>query len=608
LKRVVIRSIVAAATVTVLLAVTAGFLVRWTVTDPKLRSRIVHYVAASSGLSTEAAGPIRLRFLPRPAVELHSVTMRGANGAVSLDADSLVGNLSFPAMLMGRLRVAKTILNQPTMVFDLDRLMPLLEVLVQPPQDDLATEPAAAPLAFLHTGGVTFRSGVLRVRSHDPRRDTLVTDIWATLEWPADGSGASLNGAARLHGVRGTLAATLDSPGTLLRGGDSGAYIRLKSPTLDLVGDGTFSARGANRAVGRLTASTPNLPVFLRSVGTPSPELDRIREAKLSAEATVADGTLALSNMRLSLDAMLFEGAMAFADHAGHPSLAGTLATEAIDVGPFLAALPSPLSPDQAWSTVPFDTRSVAYEDIDLRISASRARLGRLEFEDGGLSLQSGGGRMELSLGEARAYDGLFKGRLVAKLDGDVTEVRADATVSQFDLKALAQDFGMGRQLTGTTTGHLTLEGRGRNMAELVGSLSGRGQVGVHNGDIGPELVAMLVHPTEDLAGASSQAIPLDQAEFDSASLGFEVSQGLATVVDGWILRPDFRALVAGSCLLAAQQAELTAQVTSGDDPSVPPAPASRITVAGSWRDLKLTRRPTTLALPSGPRPALATP
>ena len=584
-----IRTILACAVLCVVAACAAGFLVRWPLVAGVWRARAIRLIETSSGLSVRNAGPMSLVLLPRPVVTLSGLVMEGPNGTVSIDAGAATGTLSLLGLAAGHLRVVQTALVRPTIVIDLDHVGPILAGLLRAREGTAGESPPGQ--AFLHTDGLVVRSGVIRLLSKDDGRDTLLTDVTAAFEWPRDESGATLNGNAAWRGEPVSVGLMLDAPAEWMAGRASTGYAHVKTTLLDLTASGTIAGQDALTGSGWLTASSANLPGFLRMVGTPLPQLDKIQQGRLSGKVTLADRELSMSGVQLGLDAMLFEGALSFNAAAGHAGIAGTLATDDIDLGPFLRALPDPLARAGWWSTVPLDTASVANDNIDLRISATKARLGRIVFEDGGLSLQSRDGRMEISLAEARVYDGLFKGRVVAQAIGDATQIRADATFSQIDLQALAGDIDPGLQISGTSSGHMTIEGMGATPRALVRSLTGHGTVSVRNGSLQADSVPFVTRAETtgpETPPAATQAVP-----FDSAWTDFSVSRGVVSLVDGALLRPDARASVGGWLSLPLQTADLRMVFqTPGDESEAPTGAATAVTLTGTWGDLQLGTGP----------------
>ncbi len=568
-------------------ALTGSFLVRWPVEDVRLRARALRFIESSSGLNVQATGSMTLVLLPRPAVKLRNVGMRGLDGTISLDAESVIATLSLPALFTGHVRVTETTLMEPTVAIDADKLSSLIEAMNQSARPQAAAHPRL--FAFLHTEGLSVRAGLLRVTSHDPSRDALLTEVNGKLEWADDESGFSLNGTADWHGLPAQLSFMLDAPGAWLRGQRSDYYVRVKSPAIDVTSSGRSSNRqGMVDLDGRLTATAASLPTFLRAIGTPLPQLAGVGQAHLQAAVSVQGGALSLSDVELGLDDMLFEGALAVHREAGHPAIAGTLATERINLDPFIRALPSLNADDGHWSPLPFGIKTIAFNDIDLRISASTGKIGPIEFEDGGFSVQSRDGRLELSLGEARAYDGLIKARIVATVDGDTTQVRADATLSQLDVGQLGDALDPSLHLAGTTSGHVALESAGASPAALVGGLTGRGQISVRGGEVGSGLMAAALPgglPVTVAALRPGEALP-----FDSATIGFTLRQGVASVDEGLLARPDLRALFWGAASFADKTADLGAVVAPAEENTAKGgAPIATVRLTGPWRNLAVS-------------------
>ena len=69
--------------------------------------------------------------------------------------------------------------------------------------------------------------------------------------------------------------------------------------------------------------------------------------------------------------------------------------------------------------------------DIDMRISATAARIERVTVEDAAVAALVRGDRLELILDEARAYRGLVKARLLATIGPDGIDAHAELSAKQ---------------------------------------------------------------------------------------------------------------------------------------------------------------------------------
>ncbi len=560
-------------TTLVLCACLVAAFVAWPVTKPWLRDSIARQIERATGFEVTTDGVVSVRLLPRPSVRVAGVSMRGLSGAITLDAVALQARLDWLALCEGQARLAGASLDQPTVAADLDRLHPFLDRLGDRGQ-------SAFIMRLLHTPGLSLRSGVIRLRSSDPRRDTLLTDVTADFSWPVGGAEVTLSGTATWHGVGGAFDVSLDHPDDLMGGGHVLASAAVRSPMLDMEGKGTLFGSGETQASGTLHAATPDLPGFLRAIGRPAPQLGNLQAARLTGTVEVSGDTLSLNDTALTLDSMLFEGALAVRQRGERVSIAGTLATDTIDLGSFLGTLPDLVTPQGQWSEAMLQTSAIADDDIDLRISAQSAKLGDFALQDGSLSLQSGDGRLELSVAEARAYDGLLKGRVVATVAGGTTDLRAEATVSRLDLGALMASAPGRFHASGILTGHTALESHGTTAAQLIAGLSGEGQLALRNGEIGGKLVTAII---QTVPSAMGPAVPLagGSTPFDTATLAFLLRDGVATLNDSWIAWPADRADLVGSASLATQTLDMQARIGTLDNPE-------RYDLTGSWRDLHL--------------------
>jgi AsmA protein len=565
------------------LALTVALLRPWPVRDAAARAGVIARLSAARGFSVKSAGTMAVRLAPHPVIEIKGLAMSGLGGAVSFDADRLEGRLSIASLLRGALDVDSVALDHPTMVVDVDRITPLATAIF-----DASSRPAGTPgnpLRLLQTQGLILRSAVVRLLSSDPGRDMVATGLSVSWACPNDLGTATLSGTATLHGIRFRLRADLSAPGRLSTKEGALASARLESPVLDISFNGMVSAAGGYSAVGRLSAATRDLQAFLRAIGTPAPQLAAIGTASVNGKATISTDTLSIADARLELDSMGFDGALAVHRRPGRPGLAGTFATDRIDLDPFLRALPTMQLPGGGWSDAPLDSRPVADDEIDLRISASHAKVRGLRFEDGSLSMQSGNGRMELSLGEAHAYDGLLKGRVWATAEEGATELHADLNVSRLDLAKLMKDFALPRTLAGTATGHLSLAGRGGSPRDIVASLAGHGQFSIRDG-------AVTARTAEWIAPSFAAAtVPWlsNPRRFESASVSFDARQGVAWLSDGWVLWPDARADVTGTASVLLQQFNLQAQLSPVDDDAASDkTDTAAFALTGPWRHPRL--------------------
>ena len=119
---------------------------------------------------------------------------------------------------------------------------------------------------------------------------------------------------------------------------------------------------------------------------------------------------------------------------------------------PLFRDLAPALTPDGQWNRAPIDAANLDFGDLDLRLSASRARLADA-LENAGFSIMLTNGKLEVTLADAKAYGGTLKGRAdiahgVAGLD-----LRLAANFSDVDSAAFLSDVLQARMFRAMRTG-----------------------------------------------------------------------------------------------------------------------------------------------------------
>ena len=472
----------------------------------------------ATGLSATVAGPATFKLLPRPRIQATLLSVATEDGALQLDAPVIKAELDIPSLLRGVWRLTSATLVEPTATVDLDRL----------PRRAMAG-PAEGSSLLLR-----LRAGVLRTRSASTIGDALLTDIDAAAILPGDGSAVVLSGVTSFRGTTARFAGDLRQPALGLTPEGSPATLQIESPLFSFAADGVLSGGTQEQFVGHASLTAASLPDLLRTLnGIPLPFA--VRRAQVSGDLVAKPHDLSLSNAQVKLDRARFEGTLAWRRDAGRNLVAGTLATDALDID----ALFGGGTDRQALGGLyrrPLDG-SLLDADIDLRVSATTARMDRVSVDDAAVAALVRGDRLELTLDEARAYGGLVKGRLLATLGPAGIDAHADVSAKRLDLASLSESLSGHERVAGALTAHATLDGRGTNLREVVTRLAGSGAIEIEGGR---------------LAGLSlSQAlrrlgrhVPLDAdrrgtpTTFDKATWEVAVRDGVVRIPDGRLTAP----------------------------------------------------------------------
>ena len=236
------------------------------------------------------------------------------------------------------------------------------------------------------------------------------------------------------------------------------------------------------------------------------------------------------------------------------------------------------------WSSEAVSLAAATGGDLDLRLSAGEANLGRLMLEDIAASVLVRPGRVEASLGRAGLYKGTLKGRLSVAGAGGAAEVKAQGTFDRVDVAPLLADLGRSRWVTGQASGQFMLEGGGQSAAEIVRQTSGRTSVTVRQGALVGVGLTDFIKRVEKRPLAASMEWKGGRTTFDLAQVTLNVANGIGEVSDAALTSPSLRASLHGQVSLVERAVALRALVDPTPNPTQ--SPPVVFDVSGGFDDI----------------------
>jgi AsmA protein len=536
----------------------------------------------TTGLSARITGPVHLSFLPQPVVEIANIGLADPSGALRISAQSLTGYLRFMPLLAGRFEIARASLAHPSLVIDLDG---------RPMTSDSAIGRAAESKPdsgthendYTRLGSVDLVGGSARLVSQTAHIDRFIEDVSISIDWPNLGAAAAVTGRFKFRDEQVKLSAWFAKPIELLRGAESDVSLKVDSAVASLVTSGTFDAGSHLQYRGSMETKVASLRRLAELTGHSFPQHGRFADLDLSCDATFGTYTAALSNLRLRLDGNEFEGTLAIQNGDAKPLVSGTLATNYLDLAPFLVGLPDPLLDGQRWNPAPIDTADLGFADLDLRVSATRLRLAQMEVRDAALSLITRTGGMDLTLAEATANQGKVKGRVsLAVQDGGGLALRATASVKDLRLRPLPINVDGQHELSGSLGGTLALGSEGSSISDLMSNVAGKIQLSLDSGALTRfDLESLLTFGT-----SSRQATADANAPLDGAKVGLKIAAGRAEIETGRVHTKGINLVFGGNANMAERSFDLWAltqplpgsEVADGEQQKM-----TRISLTGPW-------------------------
>lgn len=454
----------------------------WVFYPATLGHSVAGQLQRASGLYVAVRGDSRIAFLPRPHIAVSMVTFADRANALIIEAAELHGVLKVAPLLLGKLDISGVALVRPRIHLDLDRKIDAPGPLARAAAAQTASS-EAQKADGARFGLVKIVDGELSLQRG--ARTRRFERIIASLDWPRIGEPAMLSGAFDWRGERLDGLLWIARPGLLLRNEQSLVTTRLDGEHLHFEAQG-FARSGPDlRLAGRIVARAASAPEALRLFDIDAPLPGEFRDAGLTADATLTRGVAQFSGLRIEGDGNVFNGSAMLRREADTFSLEATLASDFIALAPFLAGAPPLTGPDGQWSRERFEPPDLGGANVNVRISAARARLGRLTLEENTLALTLEDGLLGLVLNSAKAYRGELKAHGAFRTGPDgLVSARVGAQFTGMDAGAFFGDAIDRRALGGTLDATLALEGAGGAMDAVMRGLSGQATLDLTGGEI----------------------------------------------------------------------------------------------------------------------------
>ena len=561
----------------------------WTFSGSAMRNELAQQVRETTGLIAEANGRATLALLPRPRIKVEDVTIRDREGKLLIKSAALRGNLRVLPAFAGKMELSSLSLAEAQIDVDLDGRHlsdqgAIARAMEARPETREAAKADKARLASLSVHNATARL---------TRGGALVNKLEkldATLDWRSLDRPAGLRATFAFADENVDVTAWLGQPAQVLRGESSPVSLRLESPSLTINADGIATGGATPSYAGKFLVEAPSLRNVLNRNNIYLPLPGPLGALSLSADARVTPRSIQLSDLRFKLDEGAYEGAVILSGHQGRPALMGTLATKALQIDPLLAQIPSLRDGGGRWSGASLPKPDLARADVDLRISANRATLGRTEIRDVGFSLLVTRGKAELSIAEAKAFGGALKARVSAQASttGSGYLVQANAGFLKVDSAAMLGELFRSQTFSGEANGDFALIGEGASISQVLNSLRGTASVDLANGDIGGIDLENALRRLEKQPLSVASSIRNGRTSFRTANLGLDIAAGVATVRRFEAKGAGVEVSASGAVSIARRQLDVAIRARQAGRDEDKAAPQLSMDLRGNWDEPNL--------------------
>ncbi|WP_169728837.1 AsmA family protein [Salinarimonas rosea] len=548
--------------------VLAGFVLAvapWTVSSDALRAAVEHQLERELGLSLPVAGRTTVAFLPSPRVKFEDVRLADAAGTPLIEGGALRGRLAWGPLVLGRIRLTEVSLAQSRIVV---------------PMDSEGRSPWDGALARLSArlgdaGGslvdaIGLVDATIVYTDAGASRREVIRDADLTLSWPNGRGPVSLSGSAAVRGEAISIALSQLDPSALVAGKRSPIDVHLSGRLGRLAIAGSVATgRDSPWLTGTVSFESRAAREVLAWTGARLPLGPLVGPLSLEGEANGVGRTLSFSALRLGLGGAPLEGAITARLAEGRLGISGTLAATTLDLTRFAAPVLEASDPASPLRRVPLTLSQHTAADLDLRLSASEARIGAVRLAEVAMSVLVNAGRIETTVSRAGLAGGEIRGRFALADAPTGVEMRLEAEGTRVDLGALGRALGSA-WIAGSATSEIALIGTGVDADALLGALQGAIVVEVGAGEFAGVDLAEALRRFERQPLTATRTLRSGRTPFSSAIARLEVEDGVGRIVDAGFESPQLAGMLEGTVSLAARRIDAKAAVESvtpvGDD------------------------------------------
>jgi AsmA protein len=556
------------------------------------RDAVAAQIRTATGIEPVVRGPVEVSLFPSGTVRLGNVVL-GDGQTPPLAADRLIAHVRFLPLLLGRIEVADIVLDHPHIAVKIDKSgrsnwSPLLTSLAS------ALKPAERIAPFTE---IRIDHGTVAVEDANHALVENLSDVDLSLAWPSISKSFGATGHFEWRGEPVDASIVISDFLAALAGDDSGLKIRLSGTPLRLAFEGTISSEPTFKAEGTLSAEAASLRDALHWTSDAPVPGGGFGRFTLKGHATLVENAMSLSGVNVELDGNGAEGVLAYAANGQH-TWQGTLAAGDLDLTPYVSTVRLMTANARDWNRVPMSLDGITSFGIDLRLSAAKVRIGRVQLGRTALAAVLHDGKLLLSVTESQAFNGTIHGSIAIAKSDRGAEVKSEMHFVDVDLDACLGELAGLRRLEGKGNLDFALEGNGDSVFDLTRNLSGTVHLESQQGALAGINVEQVLRRLErrPLSGGDYRS---GHTPFDKLKVALKLANGAVTVDEASIDGRSVRVALGGTASIPSREVDLKGTASLMDS-------ANNITfelpfiVYGPWEDALPLPDPASLIRRSG--------
>lgn len=546
----------------------------WTLPGGGLSAELTRHVRERYSLDLTVRGRSTFAVLPIPRVKFEDVVLQFPNQVLKAEGGTLRGELRLLPLLLGRIELSDFDLTETRITGSLQALRSF----------DWASafngRPSESYARRLVVSKASLRWSDLKEADLD--RINLV------VRWSDPAEPMVMVGSALWRDEAVSLEAASVFPDRLVSGRISPFTLTLSTPSARIAAEGEAQLGETPRITGESTVEAKSLRDFTRWSGVGLPFGSLLQAVSVTGEFSMDHRRLSWPAVSVTLGEDKLEGTLGVRFDTDRPLIAGTLAADTLNLSDLFAPFSQSRTSSGSWSEESIDLTRATGTDLDLRVSASSANLGRLGLDDMAASVLVQPGRIEASVGRAGFNEGSLKGRLLLQKQGGQVEFKSQGTFTGVRIAPFLAALGEPRWITGLADGQFTFEGTGRHAADVIRQAQGRSSIEVSDGEIVGIALDDALRRVEKRPLLASLNWKGGRTPFALAQAQILVRNGVGEIVDAHLKGPSVQADMMGKVLLSERALSLTANVSPAGAPAGQ-APALVFDVGGDWDNVAVS-------------------
>jgi AsmA protein len=550
-----------------------------------VRDAAISEIRSATGLDLTLRGDVDVSLFPTGSITFANVSL-GDDANPVLAAERLTARLRFIPLLTGRIEIADVALARPRIKVSYDKdgrsnWSATIDALAR------ALGPKAnRPADATSFSEIRIDDGIIDV--NDPARGLTetFTKVELALAWPSISKSFAATGRFEWHGEPVDASVSLTDFAAALAGNRSGLKLRFTGASVKLAFEGNLSTLPTLKAEGTLAADSSSLRDTLRWAGFQPITGGGFGRFALKARTNITSGSIALTTVNVDLDGNVAEGVLTFATD-GRRAVQGTLAADELNLTPYISTIRVLTDNERDWNRGLLSIDNLSGVDIDLRLSAARIAVARAKLGRTAIAVNLRGGKLNVTIGESQAYNGVLKGTLALAPSDSGADFKSQLQFIDVDLEKSLGDLFQFRRLEGRGDIELVLDATGHSVMAMTRTLNGSTKMNGRQGAMVGLNVEQLLRRLERRPLSGAGDFRNGRTPYDKLTVDIKIEQGTATVESVQLEGSKVRLGLAGTASIPAREFDLrgVAALASTGSADTPPAFELPFMVQGPWDD-----------------------